>query len=173
MNRGEKRGMGRQGSPCSANKNWDLAGKQKRIHIGRRETNSTTVFVAEVFLLRPERGCRAEIRAQFLSTEQKHSYVCRAHCERTERPSGPGSVNATVLVQTVSCLLNCNVTLSICNLWTASFQFTCLTARSCLRWHLRHLSILFSLLLLPFSSQCTHSGKGGMKKQCSDSQAPS
>lgn len=127
MNRGEKRGTGRQGSPQSANKNRDQAGGAKGIHMRRRETNSAHVFGAEVFLPGPERGCRAEIRAPSPGTKQKHFYVRGAHCQCTERPSGPGSVNATVLVQTVSCVLNCSAYLSIYNLWTAYFQCTCLT----------------------------------------------
>lgn len=126
------------------------------------------VFEAEVFLLELEGGCRAEIRAEFPSAEQLFS-ACRAPCQRTERPSGLGSANATVLVQSASCLPNYNVYLSICNLWTAYFQCTCLNAGGCLRWQLRHLFILSFPLLLPFSPQCTLHGKGGVKKQCWDS----
>lgn len=69
--------------------------------------------------------------------ETQWSWECKCHCA----------------VQIVSCVLNCNTYLSICNLWTAYFQCTCLTARSYLTWQLRHLFILFFPLLLPFSSE--------------------
>lgn len=108
------------------------------------------MFGAEVFLSEPERGCRAAIRAQFPSTKQKHFYAFRAHCQCTERPSGPRNVNATMLVQTVSYLLNCNLYLSVCNLWTAYFNHICLTIKSCSRWQLRYLFILLSLSSCPF-----------------------
>lgn len=44
VNHGEKRGTGRQGSPRSANENWDQAEGRKRIHTRRRETNSACVW---------------------------------------------------------------------------------------------------------------------------------
>lgn len=69
--------------------------------------------------------------------ETQWSWECKCHCA----------------VQIVSCVLNCNTYLCICNLWTACFQCTYLTARSCLTWQLRHLFILFFPLLLPFSSE--------------------
>lgn len=43
-NRGEKRDMGRQRSPRSANKNWDQVVMRKRIHLRKREANSTCVW---------------------------------------------------------------------------------------------------------------------------------
>lgn len=60
------------------------------------------------------------------------------------------NVNATMLVQTVSCLLNCNVYLSVCNLWTTYFKHICLTLRSCLRCQCRYLFVLLSLSSCPF-----------------------
>lgn len=116
----------------------------------RRETNCIRIFGAEIFFLEPERGGRAAIRALFPSTKQKHFYAFRACCQCTERFSGPRNVNATMLVQTVSYLLNCNLYLSVCNLWTAYFKHICLTIRNCLRWQLRYLFILLSLSSCPF-----------------------
>lgn len=167
-----KRGAREGKAALGAQTRTGIRQRGRRGFIREEGRPTALVFGGEVFLLGPERGCRAEIRAQFPCTKQKDFYVCRAHCQCTDRPSGPRSVNATVLVQTASCLLNCNVYLSICNLWTAYFQGTCLTTRNCLRWQLRHLFILFYPLLLPFSSQCSLSGKGDVKKQRPNSQAP-
>lgn len=89
---------------------------EEGIWMKRRETSCTCMFGAEIFLLEPEIGFGAAIRAQFPSTKQKHFYAFRAHCQCTERPSGPRNVNATMLVQTVSYLLNCNLCLTVCYL---------------------------------------------------------
>lgn len=68
-----------------------------------RGTNSAHVFGAEAFHmdLREDAGQRSEHSSPVLNRSDLSG--CRAHCQCTERPSGPGSVNAIVLVQTVSC----------------------------------------------------------------------
>lgn len=141
----------REMNPWSANELASGSGEEG-ICMKRRETNCICMFGAEVFLLEPEGGYRAAIRAQFPSTKQKHFYAFSAfsHCQCTERPSGPRNVNATMLVQTVSYLLNCNLYPSVCNLWTACFKHFCLTIRNCLRWQLRYLFILLSFSFCPF-----------------------
>lgn len=136
-------------NPWNANKLASGSGEEG-ICMKRREINCIHMFGAEVFLLEPENDGRAAIRAQFPSTKQKHVYAFRAHCQCTEKPSGPRNVNATMPAQTVSYLLNCDLYLSVCNLWTAYFKHICLTTRSCLRWQLRYLFILLSLSSCPF-----------------------
>lgn len=84
MNRGKKKkkkGCGKARQPRSANKSRDLAGGQEGAH-RRREANSasTCVFGAEVLLLGPERGRRAEIRAQIPGTKRQHFHARTARC---------------------------------------------------------------------------------------------
>lgn len=136
-------------NPWSANKSWHQAVGRKGF-VWKEGRLTALICLGLRFSYWNLKGRRADIRAQFPSTKQKHFYACRARCHCTERPSGPRNVNATMLVQTVSCLLNCNVYLSVCNLWTAYFKRICLTIRSCLRWQLRYLFILLSLSSCPF-----------------------
>lgn len=67
MNHGEKRGMGRQGSPRSANRSWDQAGGRKGIHLRRRTALTCLGLRFSYWDLREDAGQRSERNSPVLN----------------------------------------------------------------------------------------------------------